>query len=59
MELVCDQQTMKKLLRFRFFHYVWFIDSENMFRSHFKRKNDEVLAFDIVHFPNFDISASL
>ena len=30
-----------------------------MFGSYFKRKNDKVLAFNIVHFPNFEISASL
>ena len=30
-----------------------------MFHSIFERKNDKVLAFDIAHFPNFEISASL
>ena len=30
-----------------------------MFHSYFERKNDEVLTFDIVQFPNFEISASL
>ena len=30
-----------------------------MFHSYFERKNDKVLAFNIIHFPNFEISASL
>ena len=30
-----------------------------MFHFCFERKNDEVLTFNIVHFPNFEISASL
>ena len=29
-----------------------------MFHSCFERKVDKVLTFDIVHFPNFEISAS-
>ena len=28
-----------------------------MLHSYFERKNDKVLKFNIVHFPNFDISA--
>ena len=28
-----------------------------MFHSYFERKNDKVLIFDIVYFPNFEISA--
>ena len=28
-------------------------------KIHFERKNDKVLTFNIVHFPNFEISASL
>ena len=28
-----------------------------MFHSYFERKNDKVLTFDIVHVPNFEISA--
>ena len=32
---------------------------EFMFRSHFERRNDKVLAFNIVQFPNFEISVSL
>ena len=50
---------MKILLIFRFFHYVWFIDSENLFHSYFERKYDKVLTLNIVHFSNFEISASL
>ena len=49
---------MEILLIFRFFHYTWFIDRENLFHSYFKRKNGEVLTFDIVHFPNLEIIAS-
>ena len=30
-----------------------------MFHSYFERIYDKVLAFNIVHFPNFEISASL
>ena len=30
-----------------------------MFHSYFKRKYDKVLTFNIVHFPNFEKSASL
>ena len=30
-----------------------------MFHSYFERKNDKVLTFDIVNFPDFEISASL
>ena len=30
-----------------------------MFYSYFERKYDRVLKFDIVYFPNFEISASL
>ena len=30
-----------------------------MFHSYFERKYDKVLTFNIVHFPNFEISASL
>ena len=30
-----------------------------MFYSYFERKNDKVLTFNIVYFPNFEISASL
>ena len=30
-----------------------------MFRSYFESKNEKVLAFNIVYFPNFEKSASL
>ena len=50
---------MKILLICRFFHYIWFIDGENLFCSYIERKNDKVLTFNIVHSPNFEISASL
>ena len=30
-----------------------------MFHSYFKRKNDKVLTFSIVHFPNFEIPKHL
>ena len=30
-----------------------------MFHSYFERKYDKVLTFNITHFPNFEISASL
>ena len=30
-----------------------------MFRSYFEWKNEKILAFNIVHFPNFEISADL
>ena len=50
---------MKILLKFIFFHYIWFIDSENLFYSLFQRKNDKVLTHHIAHCPNFEISASL
>ena len=50
---------MKVLLIFRFFLYIWFIDSENLFYLYFERKYDKVLAFNIVHFANFEMSASL
>ena len=48
---------MKILLMRRFFHYIWFIGGKNLFL--FERKNDKVLTFNIVHSPNFEISASL
>ena len=52
---------MKILLVVRLFHYIWFIDIENLarFHSYFERKNDKILTFNIVNFPNFEISASL
>ena len=44
-----------KTLIFRFFHYIGFIDSEHL--CFILQKNDEVLTINIVHFPNFEISA--
>ena len=42
------------------FHYIWFIDSEkSMFHSYLDRKYDKVLTVNIVHFPNFEITAFL
>ena len=49
---------MKILLIFRFFHYICFIDQEKLCFL-FWRKNDKVLKFDVVHFPNSEIIASL
>ena len=53
---------MKILLIFRFFHYIWFADSEKLCfilflkeKITFKKK----MAFKIAHFPNFEISVSL
>ena len=58
-DLVCNNKTMKIFLIFRFFHYIWFIDSENLcFILILKEKNDKVLTLNVVHFPNFGISAS-
>ena len=51
---------MKILLIFQFFHYIWFIDSENLcFILILKENMTRFLTFNIVHFPNFEISASL
>ena len=50
---------MKILLIFTFFHYIWFIDNENLFHFYFERKNDKVLTINVFHFPYFEISASL
>ena len=51
---------MKILLIFRFFHYIWFTDSEKLcFILILKEKNGKVLTFNLAHFPNFEISASL
>ena len=36
-----------------------FINNENLFNSYLERKNYKVLAFSIVHFPNFELRASL
>ena len=48
------------LLKFRYFCYICFFDGENLcFILTLKRKNDKVWTFNIAHFPNFEISASL
>ena len=47
---------MKTLLIFKFFHYIWFIDIENLFHSYFEKKNDKDVPFNIFHLPNFEIS---
>ena len=46
---------MKILLIFRF---GWLI-VKFMFQSYFEKKNDKVSTFNVVHFPNFEISTSL
>ena len=35
------------------FHYIWFIDSEDLclFHSYFEKKNSKVLTLNIVHLP--------
>ena len=40
---------MKILLRFTFFHYIWFIDRENLLHAYFekKKKKIELQGFDI------------
>ena len=43
-----------ELLIFRFSHYIWFIDNENLCL-----KEKKLQGFDIVHFPNYEISAAL
>ena len=54
---------MKILFMFRLslllliFHYICFIVF--LFHSYFERKIDKILTLDIVHFPNFEINASL
>ena len=50
---------MQMLLIFRFLHYILLIGSENLWEnSYFKIKNETVMTFNIVHLPNFEISAS-
>ena len=59
MEQYANNKTMKMWLIFRFFYYIWFIDSKNLcFILVLKEKNDKVLTFFIVHFPNFEIGAA-
>ena len=54
-EIYANNKTMKVLFIFRFFHYIWFIDSENLCFILISKET----TFNIVHFPNFEISASL
>ena len=44
---------------FRFFHYIGLLIVKIYVHSYFERKYDKVLTFNIAHFPNFEISASL
>ena len=54
-----NNKMIKILLIFRFVHYIWFINSENLFYSYFERKNYNAMTFNIADFANFEISASL
>ena len=50
-------QTIKQ---WKYCCYIWSIDSEKLcFILILKEKNNNVLIFNIVRFPNFEISASL
>ena len=60
MKLDANNKTIKMLLIFQVFHDTWFIDSENLcFIPVLKEKIYKILAFNILHFPNLEISASL
>ena len=60
MELVCKQQNSENIVKSLIFYYIWFFESENLFFILIlKEKNDKILIFNIAHFPNFEISASL
>ena len=54
MELVCKQQNNENIVKSLIFllYLVFFI-------LILKEKNDKILIFNIAHFPNFEISASL
>ena len=52
MELVCKYKTMKIFLIFRFFHCIWFIDSENLSFILNMKKNDRALTFSTSHSHN-------
>ena len=63
MDLICNQKKKKKKKQWK---YCWYLDIfiifallkwTFMFHSYFERKNDKVLPLNIVHFPNFEISA--
>ena len=49
---------MKILLMFRFFQYILFIDSENLCFILILEEKWQVLTLNIVHFPNFEMSAT-
>ena len=60
MELVCKQQNNENIVKSLIFYYIWFFESENLFFILIlKEKNDKILIFNIAHFPNLEISASL
>ena len=60
MELVCKLKTMKILLIFRFFHYIWFIDQENLyFILILKDKMARFLHLILLISLNLETSASL
>ena len=48
-------KTMKKLLIFRFFHYIWFNYSENLCFIFILKEKIKVFAFNIVHIPYFEV----
>ena len=50
-ELICKQYYI--LVDIILFHYIWFIDSEDLclFHSYFEKKNSKVLTLNIVHLP--------
>ena len=54
-------QTMKqwKYCCLNFFIIFGLLIVKFMFHCYFERKNDKVSTFNIVHFPNFEINASL
>ena len=54
-----NNKPLKILLICKFFHCNWIIDSENLCSYLFRKKNDKALTFNIVHFPIFEISASI
>ena len=54
-----SKQAIKQRI-FRYFDYIWFIDSVNLcFIFILKEKNEKVWTFNIAHFSNFEISTSL
>ena len=60
MELVFKQKNNENIVEIHFFFLHLLFDSENLYSILiFKIKNDNVLIFNIVHLPNFEIGASL